>query len=192
MPYLTDRMLHAHSNEISVILMSLTGYTNGLVADCWRILEKPTQEDQGKSLQAACALASYDPKNPRWSNIRDDVANRLVAENAYGVASWIDALLPVANQLRDPLVAIFHDDKRGESERTLAASALAEYLDDQPRVLTKLLMDAIEKQFGTLSGGRKAIGPDQSTSRFRSSPEPPCPDRARTHGSRSRGMGQVL
>ena len=132
LPYLKDRLLRADAQDISVIRQSLAGHKDALVAECWRVLEKPTQEDQGKALQAASALALYDPENPLWEKIRIDVANRLVAENAYVVARWIDALRPVAKQLSDPLIAVFRDEKRGESERTLAASALAEYLSDQP------------------------------------------------------------
>ena len=37
-----------------------------------------------------------------------------------------------------------------ESERTLAASALAEYVSDQPDELAELLMDATERQFAAL------------------------------------------
>ncbi len=66
------------------------------------------------------------------------------------VARWIDALRPAARQLTDPLTAVFHDEKRGESERTLAASALAEYLSDQPGDLAGLLIAATEKQFAAL------------------------------------------
>ena len=65
-------------------------------------------------------------------------------------AGWIDALRPVANWLRDPLIAVFRDENREEFERTLAASALAEYLSDQPANLAGLLMDATEKQFAAL------------------------------------------
>ena len=150
LPYLKDRLLRADAQDISVIRQSLAGHKDTLVAECWRVLEKPTPEDQGKALQAASALALYDPQNPLWEKIRIDVANRLVAENAYVVAHWIDALRPVAKQLSDPLIAIFHDEKRGESERTLAASALAEYVSDQPDELAELLMDATERQFAAL------------------------------------------
>jgi serine/threonine protein kinase/formylglycine-generating enzyme required for sulfatase activity len=148
--YLKDRLLRADARDISVIRQSLAGHKDTLVAECWRVLEKPTQEDQGKALQAASALALYDPENPLWAKVRTDVANRLVAENAYVVARWIDALRPVAKPLKDPLIAVFHDEKRGESERTQAASALGEYLSDQPRDLAGLLMDATEKQFTAL------------------------------------------
>ena len=150
LPYLKDRLLRADGNDISVIRQALAGYKDTLVPECWRVLDKPVQEAHGKALQAACTLAFYDPENTFWEKIRTDVANRLVAENAYVVARWIDALRPVAKQLSDPLAAIFRDEKRGESERTLAASALAEYLSDQPRDLAGLLMDATEKQYAAL------------------------------------------
>jgi len=148
--YLKDRLLRADARDIAVIRQFLASHKQTLVAECWRVLEKPTQDDQGKALQAASALALYDPQNPLWEKVRNDVANRLVAENAYVIAQWIDALRPVSKQLRDPLIAVFHDEKRRESERTLAASALAEYLSHQPRDLAELLMDATEQQFAAL------------------------------------------
>jgi len=153
LPYLKDRLLRAEAYDISVIRQSLAGHKNAIVAECWRVLEKPTREDQGKALQAASALALYDPTNPLWEKSRTGIANRLVAENAYVIARWIDALRPVADWLRDPLIAVFHDEKRRESERTLAASALAEYLSDQPRDLAGLLMNATEQQFAALYPG---------------------------------------
>ncbi len=150
LPYLMDRLFHADAQSILVLRQALAGHKDTLVAECWRVLEEPGPEDRGKALPAAGALALYDPRNPRWEQVRIDVANRLVAENAYGVARWIDALRPVANQLSEPLSAIFHDEKRGESERTLAASALAEYVRDRPDELAQLLMDASEKPFAAL------------------------------------------
>ncbi len=150
LPYLKDRLLSADARDISVIRQSLASHKQTLVAECWRVLEKPTQEDQGKALQAASALALLDPENPLWANIRTDVANRLVAENAYVVSRWVDALRPVAKHLIDPLAVIFHDEKRSETERTLAVGALGEYVSDQPDELAELLMDATDKQFTAL------------------------------------------
>jgi eukaryotic-like serine/threonine-protein kinase len=149
-PYLKDRLLSAEAHDISVIRQLLAGHSRALVDDCWQVLEQPSPQEQGKALQAASALALYAPENPRWEKIRVDVANRLLAENAYVVARWIDALRPAAKQLSDPLTAVFHDEERGESERTLAASALAEYLCDQPGDLAELLITATEKQFAAL------------------------------------------
>jgi len=92
----------------------------------------------------------YDPGNARWVSNRVDVANRLVNENTETIPGWVDALRPVAEPLSVPLIAIFRSEKRGESERNLAAYALAEYFGDQPGVLLELLMDATETQFGSL------------------------------------------
>jgi eukaryotic-like serine/threonine-protein kinase len=150
LPYLRDRLLRADAQDISVIRQSLAGHKDTLVAECWRVLEKPTQEDLSRQLQAASALAIYDPQNPRWASVCTDVANRLVAENAYVVGRWVDALRPVAKQMSDPLKAVFQDEKRGESERALAASALAEYVSNQPDELAELMMDATENQFAAL------------------------------------------
>jgi eukaryotic-like serine/threonine-protein kinase len=148
--YLKDRLLRADARDISVIRQSLAGHKDSLVSECWRVLEKPEQEHKGKALQAASALALYDPENPLWEKVRIDVANRLVAENAYVVSRWVDALSPLAKQLIDPLAVIFRDETRSETERTVAASALAEYLSDQPNDLARLLVDATEQQFAAL------------------------------------------
>jgi eukaryotic-like serine/threonine-protein kinase len=150
LPYLKDRLFRADAPDISVIRQSLAGHKNAIVAESWRVLAEPTSDDWGKALQAACALAIYDPKNSLWGRIRTDVANRLVAENAYVVARWIDALRPVGEQLSDPLMVIFRDEKRVESERTLAACALGEYLSEQPKELAGLLIDGSVKQFVAL------------------------------------------
>jgi serine/threonine protein kinase/formylglycine-generating enzyme required for sulfatase activity len=150
LPYLKDRLLRADPQDISVLRQSLAAHKDTLVAECWRVLEQPTREDQGKALQAASALGLYDPENPLWEKVRIDVANRLVGENAYLAARWIDALRPVAKQLSHPLAVLFRDEKRGDSERSLAASALAEYVSDQPVELAELLMDATERQFAAL------------------------------------------
>ena len=150
LPYLKERLLRADAQDISVLRQSLAGHKETIVAECWRVLGKREPEDQDKALQAASALALYDPENPVWEKLSIDVANRLVSENAYVIAKWIDALRPVSKQIRGPLVAVFHDVKRGESERTQAASALGEYLSEQPIEFTKLLLDATEGQFASL------------------------------------------
>ena len=81
-------------------------------------------ERSGESTPGGQRNGVYEPRNPLWEKVRLDVANRLVAENAYVLARWVDALRPMAHQLRDPLAAIFRDTERSETERTLAASAL--------------------------------------------------------------------
>ena len=46
LPYLKDRLLRADAQDISVIRQSLAGHKDALVAECWRVLEKP---DTGRS-----------------------------------------------------------------------------------------------------------------------------------------------
>ena len=58
LPYLKDRLLRADAQDISVIRQSLAGHKDALVAECWRVLEKPTQEDQGKHSRRQARLAS--------------------------------------------------------------------------------------------------------------------------------------
>ena len=147
LPYLKDRLLHSDAKDISILRQSLAAHKNALVPDLWKVSEKPAGGEKNTYLQAASGLALYDPENPRWKTIATDLANRLVAENASVVASWIDAFFPVAKSLKEPLISVFHDQKRGESERTLAASALAEYFREEPDDLAKLLIDSTPKQF---------------------------------------------
>jgi len=125
LPYLKARLLRADPCDISIVGRLLARYRDSLAAECWQVLEKPAPEDRGKAIPEASVLAMYDPQNPRWASVRIDVANRLVAENAYVIAGWIDNLRPVAPQLIDPLNAVFHDEKRGESERTLWACSIS-------------------------------------------------------------------
>jgi formylglycine-generating enzyme required for sulfatase activity len=147
---LKSKLLHADASDISVIRQSLAGHKDYLVAECWRVLERPEPEDPGRTLQAASALALYNPANPLWEEVRIDIANRLVAETGYAITHWIDALRPVGPRLIYPLITVFRDDKRGESARTSATIALAEYLVDSPRDLAELLMDATERHFAIL------------------------------------------
>ena len=192
-PYLEDRMLRAEPQDIKIICDILASHQETIKADCWRVLTEQKPEDRGKELQAASALALYDPNNPLWEKIRIDVANRLVAVNAYVVARWIDALRPVAHRLRDPLIVIFQDEKRRDSERTLAANALAEYLPDQPRILKDLLMESNEARFVVLYPpvARQA---DQTAPllEIELSRKPPSITGKDTHRRGQQSMGQFL
>ena len=193
LPYLKERLLRADAQDISVLRQSLAGHKETVVAECWRVLEKPEPEDQGKALQAASALALYDPENPLWEKVCIDVANRLVAENAYVIARWIEALRPVANQipphlrdLRDELTTIFRDEKRGESERVLAASALAEYVSDEPHELAELLMDSTERQFAALYPGVERRSDETAPLlEVELAEEPPSKTTLRPHGEQN-------
>ena len=84
------------------------------------------------------------------------VAPALVAVNPIYLGSWLDALRPVRARLIAPLVAIFRDKARPETEHILATNILAEYGRDNPDVLAELLMIADPKAYGHLLPGRRA------------------------------------
>jgi formylglycine-generating enzyme required for sulfatase activity len=149
-PYVKDRLFRAEAQDIKPICEILASQKGSIVDECWRVLTEPKPEDRGKALQAASALALYDRQSLRWANIRADVANRLVTVNPFVAPRWVDALRPVATQLSDSLLAVSRDGRRGETERTSAASALAEYCADQPAILANLIWEATEAQFVAL------------------------------------------
>jgi serine/threonine protein kinase/formylglycine-generating enzyme required for sulfatase activity len=146
--YLRERLLEAEAQEVRVIRDALVPYQGQLVDPLWVVATKPPLVRQ--RLRAACALARYDPDNPRWQTIQQHVADDLVAVPAVHLAMWMAALQDVRGRLIGPLASIFRDGTRGRTERALAADVLAEFAADQPGVLAGLLLDADDKQFGTL------------------------------------------
>ena len=166
LPYLKDRLLRADAQDISVIRQSLAGHKDAIVArmlaECWRSRHRRTRVKHSRRqvpwhstiLRILCGRRSVStwrigslPRMPTWSH-----------------AGSMPFVLSPSN-CDDPLIAIFHDEKRGESERTLAASALAEYLSDQPRdsggTAHGCHREAIRR---TLSQCRRTVGADRSAS----------------------------
>src|SRR5262249_44267210 len=87
----------------------------------------------------------------RWKKVSADVAAQLVTtKNPFTLSGWTDALRPARHQLLDPLVTIFRDVKRTESERSFASYVVAEYVVDNPKALVTLLMDADGRQFAPM------------------------------------------
>jgi formylglycine-generating enzyme required for sulfatase activity len=151
MDYLFDRLLDAQPDEVPVIRDALAPHKEELASRLWPVVEQPTKGKEAQRLRAAAALATYEPDNERWTNVNDAVANDLVSVQAVYVGQWLEAFRPVREKLLAPLSAVFRDRKvEGVTERTLAASVLADYAADQPQVLADLLMDADEKQFAIL------------------------------------------
>jgi formylglycine-generating enzyme required for sulfatase activity len=146
--YLAERLLEAEPHEVRVIRDALVPHRGQLVDRLWTVVTKPPQVRQ--RLRAACALARYDPDNPRWQAAGPHVADDLVAVPAVHLAPWLAALQEVRGRLIGPLASIFRDGGRGRTEQALAADVLAEFAADQPRVLAGLLLDADDKQFGVL------------------------------------------
>ena len=76
---------------------------------------------------------------------------------------WLVAMHPARACLIPALERLFRDTARSDSARSSAASVLGRFAADDPDILTGLLLDADERQFGVifdaLSGFRTTIAP---------------------------------
>ena len=113
-------------------------------------------DDKSQYLQAASALALYDPASSRWQTVGGKVAGAMVTVNAVHLGFWLDALRPARDKLTAPLATIFRDRERPQTERSLAFNILEDYASDQPNVLANLLMDSEEDHFAVLFKKLKA------------------------------------
>ena len=63
---------------------------------------------------------------------------------------WLVAMHPARACLIPALEQLFRDTARSDSARSSAASVLARFAADDPDILTELLLDADERQFGVI------------------------------------------
>jgi formylglycine-generating enzyme required for sulfatase activity len=148
--YLYGRLLDARPSEVPVIRDFLASHKDQLVDKLWAVVEKPRKGQEAQRLRAAAALAKYDPDSEKWAKVQEAVANDLVAVPAVYLATWLESLRPVREQLLTPLAQVYRDGKRRETERSLATDILADYAAEQPKLLADLLLDAEDKQFAVL------------------------------------------
>lgn len=135
--YLSEQLLGADVDEVPVIITLLKPQKNRVQQRLWDAVESGTSSAR---LRAAAALAAYDPENADWQKVRADVVTALVSVAPTESKLWIDMLQPVGTRLVEPLEARYGDRSPArDSERPLAALALADYLRDQPKKLMELL-----------------------------------------------------
>jgi serine/threonine protein kinase/formylglycine-generating enzyme required for sulfatase activity len=113
----------------------------------WGVLTQPGE--RRPRLRAAGALALIDPRGSRWPDVAGKVADNLVEMNPVELDPWIVSFRDVRHALAKPLGAILRDPGRSDSERSLAAYFLVDYVRDEGE-LTDLLLDAEPRQFSIL------------------------------------------
>jgi hypothetical protein len=148
--YLVERLFKAAPGEVAVLRDALAPYKSDLLPTLWAAALKPAAGQDQPRLRPAAALAEYDPSNPRWAEVQAQVADELVAVPAVHLGIWMDCLHQVSGRLQKPLVVVFRDSGRRQTERERAAEILRDYAGGQPDVLADLLMDADEQQFTVL------------------------------------------
>ena len=154
--YLYGRLLDAEPHQVPVVRDALAPYKGALLDKLWAVAISP--ENDKERLRAASALATYDPESERWAKASGPVVEQLVGENPVFLGLWMESFRPIKGKLSPSLAIIYRDANRRESERTLAMNILADYVADQPPVLSDLLMDADEKQFAVIYPKFKGLG----------------------------------
>jgi eukaryotic-like serine/threonine-protein kinase len=156
--YLFGRLLDAEPNEVPVICDALAPHKDALRERLWAVVESSENAKQRQRLQAASALANYDVPDTdkgteRWQRASAIIADELLAavqRNPSHFATLLHQLRPVRSSLLPPLIDVYRDRDRPDSERSFATSILADYAAGRPELLADLLMDADAKQFPLL------------------------------------------
>jgi serine/threonine protein kinase/formylglycine-generating enzyme required for sulfatase activity len=136
--YLSEHLLSAQVEEVPVIITLLEPQKSRVRERLWEAVKTGTSIAR---LRAAAALAAYDPEHAEWQKVRSDVVTALVSVDPTESNLWIIMLRPVGTQLVEPLEARYRDRRPvRDVERPLAALALADFLRDEPKKLTDLIL----------------------------------------------------
>jgi formylglycine-generating enzyme required for sulfatase activity len=97
--YLGDRLLTAEEpDEVQVIRSFLRDHAPDSAKRFWPVLQND-EERRPRRLRAACALARFDPDDPRWAKVGDEVVRGLAGENLLLLREWAELLEPVRAHL---------------------------------------------------------------------------------------------
>ena len=136
--FLFERLLGAAVDDVPIIVTLLMPYKDHLQKRLWETVRNGAISQR---LHAAAALAAYDPQDNHWPQVASDVASALVSVTPIESKPWIVMLRPIGAKLVEPLQASYRDRSPArDSERPLAAAALADYFKDQPKKLTDLIL----------------------------------------------------
>ena len=151
--YLYSRMLKATPDEVRVIRDALKKDDHH-AADA-ALLEGPGgasgQTRPGVCVPLVpCRLTMMIRTIRAWEPVGHVLAEALVKENPLLLGKWTEALGPVRATLVKPLIKLFYESGRPESERSLATGLLADFGSDHPEDLVNLLLDTNAPQFALL------------------------------------------
>jgi serine/threonine protein kinase/formylglycine-generating enzyme required for sulfatase activity len=135
--YLGDRLLSASGpEEVKAVRGMLYEYAPDWVARFWLVLQDGGQE-KSRRLRAACALALFDARDPRWAGVDDEVVRCLAGENILLLREWAELLGPVRGHLIPHQVRRLVEADTGGFAACLAM--LRAYPDDAPAALYEAL-----------------------------------------------------
>jgi hypothetical protein len=116
---LRDQLSLVSPSQFPVVRDALSSYKDRVTESLWNLAVDPSRETQQR-FQAACALATYAPDEPRWRQIDSFVVSRLVTLEASALVAWREALRPAKTQIIKPLALVYRDRNQTELPRTYA------------------------------------------------------------------------
>lgn len=146
---LKDELPQLPPIPFTVVRDALSPHEDSVIEPLWT-LALDSNGPRPRRFQAACALATYAPGDPRWSQISRFVSGHLLTLEASALVAWRETLRPAKGQFIKPLALICRDTKQKEQIRSFATETLAEFAADQPDELFNLLADAEDFQFAPL------------------------------------------
>ena len=136
--FLFEQLLTAKADEVPVIITFLKPHKDLLTKRLWNRIENGSNSER---IRAAAAQAEYDSTNEQWKRSCEDVVTALVLVPFSESGEWIAMLRPVGITLADVLEQRFRDRSAGrDSERSLVAAALSDYLTAKPELLKELVL----------------------------------------------------
>ncbi len=145
---LTERMLMATPRDFLTIRAALRPHREALSAGLWT-MALDAEADPGRRLRATCALADFEPDDPRHGGDDGPAVPLLLSQGEPMVGQWVEALRPLAPKLVGRLTRTCLGSEAAD-DRYLAACALADYLRDDPDSLLPLALRAEPRQLGAL------------------------------------------
>ena len=147
--HLSDRLLESDASETSItelliIRDALIPFGGRLNDDFWLMLED-LEAEPDRRFRAAVVLAEFDPDGSveRWQSSAYFLVHELVDSTGRDPGAWntlVDAMRPVHDVLRDPLVELVSDGSASEIQRVAATRILAEYESEDVRLLSNLIL----------------------------------------------------
>ncbi len=142
--YLVERLLAGDPGEVNVIRDALAEGKIELAGRFWDVLEN-AKGDQDRRLRAACALAAFEPDDPRWEKVGGDVAAILTIQKPFAIARWTQSLSRAGRWLVPSLAGFLVDENRSVPERGLIASVYGAFAADAPDAFPRLESQLAER-----------------------------------------------
>jgi formylglycine-generating enzyme required for sulfatase activity len=133
--------------ELIVVRAALQPHAARLRSDLWRQLQAAKVQPD-RRLRLLAALAAFDPLGAGWKTVDEKALQPWLADNPLYLGGWTTAFRPAREHLLGPLSKVFRTAT--PEGRAAAASILADYAGDRPRMLVELIVEADDRQFATL------------------------------------------